>query len=362
MAWPFARSTLLLVPLLALSACGAKEEVKTPVRPVRVAEVTLTKADAAARYTGTVVARTDTVAAFRVGGRITQRLVDVGNRVEAGQTLARLDPTDLKLSLRQAEARLAQAEATAVQAAADLRRYTPLLRSGHVSQAQFDQVKATSQAADAQLAEAKSALALARNELSYAELTLTQAGTVTALDADVGQVVASGQAVLHVATDLGREVAIDVAESQVTKLTVGTAATVSLWADQELKLTGKVREITPTADTASRTFRVRVALPDDQADKVRLGMTATVLFDRETFDEVVLLPSTSLFQQGDKPAVWVLNDKRDRVVLRPVTIAQYKPDAIVVAGGLKPGEMVVTAGVHRLDANLPVRVWDGGLP
>jgi len=362
MAWPFTRSALLLVPLLALSACGAKEEAKAPVRPVRVAEVALTKADAAARYTGTVVARTETVAAFRVGGRITQRLVEVGNRVEAGQPLARLDPSDLKLSLRQAEARLAQAQANAVQAAADLRRYTPLLQAGHVSQAQFDQVQATSQAADAQLAEAKSALSLARNELSYADLTLTQAGTVTALDADVGQVVASGQAVLHVATDLGREVAIDVAESQVTKLNVGAPATVSLWADQELKLTGTVREITPTADTASRTFRVRVALPDDQADKVRLGMTATVLFDRDSIDEVVVLPATSLFQQGDKPAVWVLNDKRDRVVLRPVTIDRYKSDAIVVAAGLKPGDMVVTAGVHRLDADLAVRVWDGGLP
>lgn len=362
MVWPLTRSALLIVPLLILSGCGAKEEVKAPVRAVRVAEVALSKADTVMRYTGTVVARTETVAAFRVGGRITQRLVEVGDRVEAGQKLAQLDPADLKLSLRQAEAQLAQAEASAVQAAADLRRYTPLLKSGHVSQAQFDQVKATSQAADAQLAQAKSGLALARNELSYADLTLTQAGTVTALDADVGQVVAAGQAVMRVATDLGREVAIDVAESQVTRLKVGTPASLSLWADRELTLTGTVREITPIADAASRTFRVRVALPEDQADKVRLGMTATVLFDREQAQEEVVLPATSLFQQGDKPAVWVMNDKKDRVVLRPVTIALYRPDAIVVADGLRPGELVVTAGVHRLDANLPVRVWDGGLP
>lgn len=360
---PALRRYLLLLPLLLpLGACGGEPAAEKPARPVRVAEVVPTKAEMDIRYSGTVVPRTETIAAFRTGGRITARLVEVGDKVEPGQPLARLDPADLRLAQRQAEARLAQAEANQAQTAADLKRYAPLLAAGHVSQAQFDRVQASALAAEGQLAEARSGLALARNTLSYADLTLTQAGTVTAVEADVGQVVAAGQAVLRVATDLGREVAIDVGEANVARLSVGSPAQVTLWADRELVLTGAVREITPAADAASRTFRVRVALPEAEAATLRLGLTATVVFDQADGPDVVILPPTALFQQGDKPAVWVLNDKKDRVALRPVTIAQYRPDAVVIASGLKPGELVVTAGVHRLDGNLPVRVWDGGTP
>ncbi|WP_029012663.1 efflux RND transporter periplasmic adaptor subunit [Niveispirillum irakense] len=364
MSWPrpvLSRSVIVLPLMLALAGCGDKKVEEKPARPVRVTEVALSALNQQSHYTGTIVARTEVQAAFRTGGRIAARLVEVGEQIKAGQVLAKLDPADLTLALRAAEAQLAQAEAQAQQANADLRRYTPLLASGTVSQAQFDRVKATADAANGQLNEARSGLARARNDLSYADLTLTQAGTVTELVADAGQVVAAGQAVLRVATDLGREVVIDVPESQVTRLNVGDSATVSVWADREVNLTGKVREITPAADAATRTFRLRVALPDDQAAPLLLGMTATVRFDATAPDGMVLPPS-ALFQDGDKPAVWVLSQKRDRVELRPVTVAAYRADAVVIQNGLKPGELVVTAGVHRLDANLPVRVWDGGLP
>lgn len=350
-----------ILPLI-LAGCGGKEAEPAAVRPVRVAPVVFADIDAGRSFTGTVVSRTEVQAGFRAGGRIAARLVDVGDRVTAGQTLARLDPTDLDLSLASAGARLAQADAQAVQAVADLKRYTPLLASGAVSQAQYDRVRAAADAATAQRREAASALDLARNQRSYGALTLDQGGVVTAVLADAGQVVSTGQTVLRIATDLGREIAIDVAEADLARLKPGDVGQAELWADARLALSATIREITPMADAASRTFRVRLALPAEAADKVRLGMTAKVAFTDPSAPALALLPSSALFQQGDKPAVWVLSPTRDRVQLRPVEVAAYRSDGVVVKSGVANGDLVVTAGAHRLDANLPVRVWDGGLP
>ncbi|MFV3130580.1 efflux RND transporter periplasmic adaptor subunit [Niveispirillum sp. KHB5.9] len=351
----------VLLPLV-LAGCGGKEAETAQVRPVRVAPVSFKDSHADRGFTGTIVPRTEVQAGFRVGGRIAARLVEVGDRVKPGQVLARLDPTDLALSLQAAEARLAQADAQSRQAAADLKRYTPLLASGTVSQAQFDRVKAAADAASAQRREAQSGLEIARNQRAYGSLTLDQGGVVTAVLADAGQMVGDGQTVLRMATDLGKEVAIDVAEADLARLSVGGAAHIALWADRDLTLAGTIREITPVADAASRTFRLRVTLPADAPEAVRLGMTANVRFPDAGAPSLALLPSSALFQQGDKPAVWVLAPSRDRVQLRPVEVASYRPDGVAVTGGVKEGELVVTAGAHRLDANLPVRVWDGGLP
>ena len=295
----------VLLPLV-LTGCGAGETQTTPARPVRVVAVSFEPVDAVRSFTGTIVPRTEVQAGFRVGGRIAARLVEVGDRVTPGQTLARLDMSDLDLSLKAAEARLAQAEAQATQTDANLKRYTPLLASGTVSPAQFEQVKAAADAAAAQKREAVSSLSIARNQRAYGALTLDQGGVVTAILADAGQMVANGQTVLRLATDLGREVVIDVAEGDLNRLRVGETAQVALWAEGDLTLTGTIREITPVADTASRTFRLRVALPADAPDRVRLGMTARVTFRDADAPAVALLPSAALFQQGDKPAVWVV--------------------------------------------------------
>lgn len=358
-AWP---ALAVMVPLL-LAGCGEPVERPVEVRPVRVAPVAFAAAGDR-HHTGPVVPRTEVQAGFRVAGRIAARLVQVGDRVEPGQVLARLDPVDLDLSLKAAEARLAQAVAQDVQAAADLKRYTPLLASGTIAQAQFDRVKAAADAAAAQRREAMSSLDMARNQRAYGALTLDQGGIVTELLADAGQVVAAGQTVLRIATDLGREVAIDVSEADVARLKVGDVGQVVFWADRQVTLPGTIREITPAADPASRTFRLRLSLPaaatDD--DAVRLGMTAQVRFPDAGAPSLALLPSSALFQDGDRPAVWVLAASRDRVLLRPVEVAGYRQDGVLVKAGLQAGELVVTAGAHRLDAGLPVRVWDGSLP
>jgi membrane fusion protein, multidrug efflux system len=353
---------LAIILPLTLTGCGDGPKKPVEARPVRVAAVAFGHEMGSRHHTGSVVARTDVQAGFRTGGRIAARLVEVGDRVTPGQTLARLDPTDLDLSLKAAEARLAQAEAQDIQAAANLKRYIPLLASGTIAQAQYDQVKATADAAAAARREAVSSLSLARNQRGYGALTLDQGGVVTAILADAGQVVSAGQTVLRIATDQGREVAIDVAEADVANLKVGDVGQVEFWADRRVAMSGEIREITPAADAASRTFRIRVALPAETATTIRLGMTAQVSFPDPDTPALALLPSSAMFQQGDKPAVWVLAPSRDRVQLRAVDVAAYRRDGVAVKGGLKDGELVVTAGAHRLDANLPVRVWDGGLP
>lgn len=351
----------LMAPLI-LAGCGEKQAEPAPVRPVRVAPVSFKPVHSDRSFTGTVVARTEVEAGFRTAGRIAARLVEVGQAVKPGQPLARLDPTDLDLSLKAATARVAQADAQSVQAAADLKRYTPLLASGAVSQAQFDRVKAAADAAAAQLREATSALNLARNQKSYATLTLDQGGVVTAVAADAGQVVAAGQTVLRVATDLGREVAVDVAETDMPHLSPGDSGTVEFWGLPGVTMNASIREIAPVANAASRTFRLRATLPPDAVTQVLLGATANIHFAAADTSALAILPSAALFQQGDKPAVWVLSAARDRVELRAVEVAAWRPDGVAVKGGLKEGELVVTAGAYRLDANLPVRVWDGGLP
>lgn len=370
MAWPANAVThrptrpLILLSLalpLLLSACGEKPDAPANIRPVRVATVTFAQDGAMRQLSGTIVPRTEVQAGFRTAGRIAVRLVEVGDRVRPGQVLARLDAADLTLSLRAAEARLAQAQAQAIQATADLKRYTPLLASGTIAQAQFDRVKAAADAATAQQREAVSGLDLARRAASYADLTLDEGGIVTAVQADAGQVVAAGQSVLRIATARGLEVSVDVAEGEVARLSPGQTANVGLWADKDLTLSGTIREITPAADGASRTFRLRIALPADTPSQVRLGMTARVGLSND-LGATALLPASSLFQQGDKPAVWVMNPAKDRVILRPVTVVAYRADGVLIRDGIKEGDLVVTAGASLLDAGQPVRVWDGGMP
>lgn len=350
----------ILVPLL-LAGCGAKEPEAAKPRPVRVTKPMILNEHFQA-FSGVVVPRTDVQAAFRTGGRIAARLVEVGDRVVKGQPLARLDPADLDLALKAAEARLAQAVAQDIQAAANLKRYTPLVASGAVSQAQFDNVKATADAAAAQKREATAALEQARNQRAYATLTLEQAGTVTAVLADAGQVVAAGQTVLRIATDQGREVEIEVSEADIARLKPGMKAKAYLWADDTRVTEGTIREIGAAADSISRTFRVRIALPAGAEKVAALGGTARVYIDDEDGTGQVSVPPAALFFQGDKPAVWVLAASGDRVELRPVEVAAYGSDAIILKSGIKEGDLVISAGANRLDPNLPVRVWDGGLP
>lgn len=347
-------AALLLLP--ALAACraespAAEAPAEPPARPVQVAEVVLAPAASDAAYTGTVRARREVDVGFRAGGRIAARLVEVGETVTAGQELARLDPADLTLSLRAAEADLAGAEAQARQAANDATRSRQLLGAGHVAQAFDDQRQASARAAAERVAAARATLELARNRLSYAVLRAPSDGVVTSLLAEAGQVVPEGQAVLRLADPSERELLVRVPESALPSLQAATAEA-RFWARPDAALPATLREVAPQADAALRTYAVRFSLPQ-APDWVALGMTGTVRLAQQA-EPVATLPLGALHDRGRGPMVWRVAG--DRIEAVPVTVRVLGEQTVQVAGGLNPGERVVALGPQLLDPGSRVRV------
>jgi len=351
------RRAALLLALPLLAACqpeipGAEANPAPAPRPVQVAEVVLAPAASAVAYTGTVRARHEVDLGFRAGGRIAERLVEVGESVVAGQPLARLDPADLALALRSAEADLASAEAQSRQAANDAARSRALLAAGHVAAAFDDQRQATARATAERVASARAALALAQNRLSYATLVAPKAGVVTAMLAEAGQVVTEGMAVLRLADPSARELVVRVPEAGLAALR-DQQASVRFWARPEAALHATLREVSPQADAALRTWTARFAMPD-APDWVALGMTGTVRLVREEAP-VATLPLAALHDRGRGPMVWrVLPDGRIEAV--PVRVRSLGEEVVQVSGPLDPGQQVVAIGPQLLDPDSRVRV------
>jgi len=335
----------LLLAALLLAACSEKPVPPAPPKLVRTLVVGTTDAAGARDYSGEVRARYETPLGFRIGGKITARLVDAGARVKAGQPLARLDPADAALQSAQAEANRALAEA-------DARRYRDLRGRNFVSAAALDAKETALKAADAQAG-------LARNQSAYTTLTADHDGIVAAVLAEPGQVVAPGQPVLRIARDGEREVAIALPERDVAGLKTGAAAEIGLWASTGKTYRGRLRELAPAADPATRTFPARVAVLDADAD-LALGMTAGVRFVADDAGpKPPVVPLVALYQQESAPAVWVVGADQT-VTLRKVRVSAYTDAGAVVAEGLAPGERIVAAGVHKLTAGEKVRLAADG--
>ncbi len=352
------RPTLLpaLLPLLAL-LCGAAGD---PARPVRVVAVALRPLPSRLVFSGTVQPRVQAELGFRVGGKVTQRLVDIGDHVRSGQVLARLDQGDLKLSQEAAEAALQAALADAGNARADLGRYSRLGRnSASYLPSQFDKRESASRMAEARVMQAARQVALARSQRSYSDLAADADGVITALPVQVGQVVAAGQAVATLAHTDATEVVVDVPENRLAEVRTATDVGVALWATPGRALHGRVREVGAFADAASRTFAVKVSVTDAPDGALAFGMTATVTFGR-LGPPLVRLPPTALTDRGGQPAVWVLDPVLQRAALRPVDVAGYDDDgALLVRGGLAEGERVVTAGVGQIEPDMALTPWIG---
>ena len=345
----------------ALAGCDHQPETASGAIPVRVVVAQPGSMEVAGiTFSGTLVPRVESQLAFRVPGRIVERRADVGATVARGDVLARLDDTPFKLAIKESQADLAQARATLARVQRDVGRNRALARSGAIAGADFDALQTQRIQARAQVRAAQSRLDRARNDLAYATLTAPAAGTIADVAAEAGQVVAVGTPVLRLAHTGEQEVQVDVSESRIGQLTQAQVAIVRLLSLPGVELTGIVREVASVADGATRTYRVRVALPE-LPEAARLGMTASVRF-KGAAGTHVQLPISALFQQGEQPAVWVLPDDATQLELRPIMLAAMGTDTIAVARGVAPGERVVVAGVHRLDANVAVRVWDGRLP
>ncbi len=327
---------------------GCQTDVRRPeeIRPVRVERVAPAPGRETVTFSGEIKPRTEAAVGFRLAGKIVARLVDVGAVVVKGAPLAKLDIRDLALSEQSAKAQLVSAQSALTLAEADLLRQKALLDLGHIARAQYDKFDAQLRNARAQADAASAQLRERANASSYALLVSDQDGVVTAVEAEAGQVVAAGQTVVRIAKQDERELAITVPESQISLMDASTAVFVSPWSAPDLRVAGRVREIAAAADPATRTFRVRIALPD-APQGLRLGMTASVAIDR-TLDARMSIPLTAKVDRGESAIVWVVDPAKSVVRAQTVAFDGVAGDRLLIASGLTGGELVVTAGAHLL--------------
>ncbi|WP_155274315.1 efflux RND transporter periplasmic adaptor subunit [Pseudomonas chlororaphis] len=344
-----------------LTGCGDVTEPVATTIPVQLTTAELDSGIAAVTLSGTIVPRVESQLAFRVPGRVVSRPVDAGMTINKGDVLARLDEEPFRLAREEADAAFAQAQSTMARLRRDVERNRQLAKTGAVAGADFDAIESAYAHAQAETKAAQSRVSQARNNLSYAQLTAPAGGTVALVQAEVGQVVAAGTPVIRLAYAGENEVQVDVPERYVAQLSPGHTVTVTLLSLPDSNLNGSVREVATVADPATRTYRVRISLPH-LPPKARLGMTATAMFQDNGASGQILLPIGALFQQEGKQAVWVLPEGKQQLVLKPVSIGAMGTEWFAVATGVKLGDRVVTAGVHRLDEGLSVRPWDGRLP
>ena len=353
------------VSLLALAAAGvlltACSEPPAPiavVKPVFVTTVTEAVSSQTRSFTSVVRARVETDLGFRAGGKVVDRLVEVGDAVKAGQALARLDPADHQLAVRAAADQVQAASVDAQQAASDEARLRRLLADGSVGSADHERQKARADAAAARLEQARRQLDLARNREGYTTLVAPYAGVITALRFERGQVVAEGQPVLSLARDGEREIVADLPEEWVGRVRT-LAASATQWHDTTSSLRLVLRELSPVASAPGRTFRVRyAAAPESRAQVTALPLGSTMqlnLSDQSSAGPAAaVLPVSALVKASGPAGVWLLNDKGSGLVFAPVQVVSID-DASVRVTGLTVGSRVVSVGAQKLDAGTAVR-------
>ncbi|MGO4712757.1 efflux RND transporter periplasmic adaptor subunit [Bradyrhizobium sp. 2TAF24] len=337
---------------LLLAGCKEEATAPAPVRPVLSMVVEPGLAGGAA-IVGTVQPQFKTDLGFRVLGRLIARPVNVGDMVEKDQIVASVDPAALELAVRSAAAAVSSAQAQLTNATGAEGRQRALLETDATSRATFETAEQARAAAQASVVQAQANLTKAREQLGYARLKADFAGVVTAVGAEVGQVVSPGQSVVTVARPDIREAVVDVSEDTAASLHIGEAFTVSLQLDPAIKADGRVREIAPQADQVTRTRRVRITL-EKPPEPFRLGTTVTAtLAGGEA--RMLRLPSSAVLTRDGKTYVWLVDVTSRTVSLREV-LGVPDDGGLRVTGGVEPGARVVTAGVHSLTEGQKVRI------
>jgi RND family efflux transporter MFP subunit len=345
----------MVLAITTLGACKKKEALAPVVRPVRSVVVEKRQVGDPAVGTGHLRARDEVNLAFRIGGRIIERKLGVGDRVEAGQLVAVLDSEVERNTRNSAQADVAAAQATLDQSQAFERRQKNLLTEKVISPNEYDTALRSLKTAQAQLDAAQARLKSAEEQLSYAELKSDAAGVITEKGAEVGEVVPAGKMILKVAQQSGRDAVFDVpAQAMRDGLALGEQVEVWLADHPEIKATGQVRQISPEADPVTRNYQVKVGLTDPPAG-IFLGATVVGRVRLKT-DSLIEIPSSALTMMEDKPAVWVVDAKDQSVHRRGIAIARHAPDSVIVTDGLNSGDRVVTAGVQQLHEGQAVRL------
>jgi len=347
---------LLGAVALAVSGCSdeKKAETKEVIRPVKVVEIAEAGDTRALDYSGAVKARVEMNLGFRVAGKITDRRVNIGDRVKPGDLLAQIDPTDYQLAVKTAEANLAAAEKGVATADLANKRAQQLFDKSVTAKSQMEQAALSYDQAVSTRDAAASSVDQARNQVAYTELKADRSGIVTSISADTGAVVAAGTPVATVALDGEKEVQIAVPENDIAQFKPGKTVKASFWSDNKLLLDGKVREVSGSADAQSRTFSVRVSLPND--DRVLLGMTATIEAAVGNAETNVAIPLSALAEKDGKKIVWIVDRNASTVHAREIKVADFTGAGVHVADGLKTGDLVVAAGTQFMAENLKVKL------
>jgi RND family efflux transporter MFP subunit len=348
-------AVLALVSALALSACNAPTEAKKaqPQRPILVATVHYAPRAQDRVLPGIVKARIESDLAFRVSGKIAERLVDAGAIVKRGDPLARLDDVDFKLQVEQAEADYSSAKGALAQAQAEEDRVGTLKRQGWSAAADVDKVKAAADQARGVFARAERAVTLAHNAVNYTTLSADADGVVSAVLAEPGQVLTAGAPAMRLSHTGEREAAVSIPETLIDRVRAAPAR-VEFWALPGVKIAGVLRELSPNADPATRTYLARYSLADAPA-AVRLGMSLTVTI-ADGKENVARLPIGALFDEGGGPTLWVVDRATGAVAQAAVRVVGYENDSALVVDGVAEGAEVVALGAHKLDAGQKVRI------
>jgi membrane fusion protein, multidrug efflux system len=337
------------------AGCEQKTKAKSAeARPVRTITAEKSGTGETVVLTGQISAENEASLAFRIGGRIIERSVDVGARVEPDQVLAKLDPQNELNALRSAKATLSAAEGKLVEATNTFDRQKTLLPQGFTTQVLFDQAQQALRTTQSQVDNAKAQLHIAEDRVSYTELRAGVAGSITARTAEAGEVVQAGQMVFQVARQDGRDAVFDVPAQVIRSAPADPRITVSLTDDPAVTAQGRVRQVDPQADPITRTFRVRVSLIDPPP-AMFLGATVRGRMQLEATPSISV-PASALTRINDQPAVWLVDPKELTVSLHNVAVERFDPGTVVVSQGLEGGEIVVTAGVQALHPGQKVRL------
>ena len=354
-------SLFILISLLL--GCSRKQGNISLVK-VEVQRAALTEAAKTLTLTGEIRAQVESDLGFRTDGRITERLVEVGDHVSAGQILAKLDPQEQRAAVDATEADIRAAEAKLRNETSNLARQTLLLSRKATPQAEYDRAQEAFRTAQSSLAAAKAQLGTAHDALAQTELRASNAGTITARKAEIGQVVAAGQPVFVLAHDGPRDAVFNVNQSVFGDQPIdrNVPIQIKLVADPSIHTTGKVREITPTLSGAGGTLEIKVALAESPP---AMALGAAVFGEGPqplNSQKAVTVPADSLTSVGGQPGVWIVDPATGAVSARPITIARYETNGVTVAAGLRPGDLVVTRNAQKMTPNQKVAIAEEQQP
>jgi membrane fusion protein, multidrug efflux system len=354
-AQPFRSALLIALTAASLTACQGEVEVQAPQeRPVRAVMVARGEVGAQTTLTGRIEARDEAALAFRISGRIAENSLKLGDRVNPGQVLARLESQNELNALRTARAGLAAAEAQLTEASNRFDRQETLLADGWTTRPRFDEAQQALRTSQSQVDDAEAQLKTAHDLVSFTELKADAPGVLTAIGPRAGEVVQAGQMIARIARQDGRDAVFDVPAQVIRSAPPDPEITVTLTDDPTALAIGRVREVAPQADPVTRTFEVKVGLTDPP-EAMRLGSAVTARMPANA-SAAIEVPAAALTRFNRQPAVWIVDPSSRTVSLRNVDVSRFDQDTVAISGGLDEGQMVVTAGIQALHPGEMVRL------